>query len=186
MSAKSSTESHSSPRTPTSTGGLAQTDAATPVTMCTNQQASQMEEPCSSSGPTTQREISLSSTADGSQQPSQSSTSGASSKSHGPEPSYAGQPLHQLLPANKSEAFDLALSRANHGSNNPPPLPSYVQLEELESCSESIPQILIVSKEQLAGFHAVLDAFREQDYYYIQAQKLRNQKQKDAAAHLAL
>jgi hypothetical protein len=67
---------------------------------------------------------------------------------------------------------------------NPVLVPSYVQLESLENRAP-IPQILVVTKEQIAGFNEVLKTFREQDYFHIQAQKLRNPKLKKAAENLA-
>ena len=67
---------------------------------------------------------------------------------------------------------------------NPVLVPSYVQLESLEN-RRPVPQILVVTKEQIAGFSEVLKSFREQDYFHIQAQKTRNPKLKQAAENLA-
>lgn len=63
-------------------------------------------------------------------------------------------------------------------------MPSYVQLESLENRAP-VPQILVVTKEQLAGFSEVLKTFREQDYFHIQAQKLQNPRLKKIAQNLA-
>lgn len=170
MSAKSSMESHSSSEAATFTHGSAPTDAAMPVTMCTNQQALQTDAPCLSSEPMTPAQTLSNSPQSGASPQSQSSLNGAEHKSPAQEHSSAGQ---QQGPQSQQQA-------------NKATLPSYVQLQELEGRTNTASNTLIVTKDQLAGFNEVLKAFREQDYYYNQAQRLRNQKLKRAADHLTL
>ncbi len=164
-------ESHSSSEAATFTRGSAPTDAAMPVTMCTNQQALQTGATCSSSEPMTPAQTLSNSPQSGASPQSQSSSNGAEHRLPAQEHSSAELPPVQQQPQQQA---------------NKATLPSYVQLQELEGRTNTASNTLIVTKDQLAGFNEVLKAFREQDYYYNQAQRLRNQKLKRAADHLTL
>ncbi len=161
-------ESHSSSEAETFTHGSVPTGAAMPVTMCMNQQALQTGATCSSSEPMMPAQTLSNSPQSGVSLQSQNSSNGAEHKSPAQEHSSAEPALAQQQQANKAT------------------LPSYVQLQELEGRTNTASNILIVTKDQLAGFNEVLKAFREQDYYYNKAQQLRNQKLKRAADHLSI
>ena len=95
--------------------------------------------------------------------------------------------IPQLTPSNSSPTGEPAPSPSwvpGETPKNPVLVPSYVQLESLENRAP-VPQILVVTKEQLAGFSEVLKTFREQDYFHIQAQKLQNPRLKKIAQNLA-
>ena len=89
-----------------------------------------------------------------------------------------------LLSSLQTELQSKPSSTAGEKPKNPVLVPSYVPLESLENRAP-VSQTLVVTKEQLAGFNEVLKTFREQDYFHIHAQKLRNTKMKKAAENLA-